>query len=380
MLVKFADCKAMNSSDHHIFMHRCLQLALLGSGSTAPNPMVGAVLVHEGRVIGEGYHQQYGGPHAEVHCMDSVKEEDRRLIALSTLYVSLEPCAHFGKTPPCADLVIRMQVPRVVVGCRDPFSEVNGKGIEKLQQAGVEVITGILEKECLELNRRFFTYHTQHRPYIILKWAQTADGRMAGAGTGRLLISNAYTNRIVHRWRSQEMGIMVATRTALKDDPELSTRLWPGKSPLRLVIDKDLQLPAGSKLLDGSIPTVVFNEQQHTIGDLSAWGGRNSAYSGSTLPGVGYYQVAGDTDLIAQMLHALYQMKIQSVLVEGGSLLLQSFIDGDTWDEARIITNESLVAGDGLPAPRLSKASMIHTEQVGSDTIRYWRPTQTSNI
>ena len=267
-------------------MWRCLELARLGGGYTAPNPMVGAVLVYEDRVIGEGYHQVYGQAHAEVNCVNSVAAEDVPLISRSTLYVSLEPCAHFGKTPPCADLIIRMRIPRVVVGCRDPFPQVNGKGIEKLLAAGVEVRVGVLEEECMELNRRFFTFNTLHRPYIVLKWAQSANGRIAGAklawrrhgcgswragggvggwealgeGVGeRVLISNEYTNRLVHKWRSEEAAILVGTRTALADDPSLTVRLWSGPDPVRLVIDKELVLPASLQLFDGKVRTIVFN-------------------------------------------------------------------------------------------------------------------------
>ena len=231
-------------------MHRCLELAQLAAGNTAPNPMVGSVLVHNDKIIGEGYHQVYGQAHAEVNCISSVKPEHQGLIPQSTIYVSLEPCAHFGKTPPCADLIIKHQIPKVVVGCRDPFVQVNGKGIEKLQAAGIEVTVGVLEKECKELNKRFFTFHTEHRPYIILKWAQTADLKIAAEDYGRVLISNAQSNRIVHKWRSEEMAILVGTNTALFDDPELNTRLWPGGHPIRLVVDMNLRLPSSLKLFN----------------------------------------------------------------------------------------------------------------------------------
>ena len=203
-------------------MHRCIQLAKLGAGYVAPNPMVGAVLVQRDRIIGEGYHQQYGGPHAEVNCIASVNETDKDLISASTLYVSLEPCSHFGKTPPCADMIIKHKIPKVVIGSRDPSKEVNGKGIEKLKAAGVEVEVGILENECKTLNRRFFIFNTQHRPYIILKWAQTADHKIAGITDERLFISSEVTNRLVHKWRSEEASILVGTNTALYDDPELT--------------------------------------------------------------------------------------------------------------------------------------------------------------
>jgi diaminohydroxyphosphoribosylaminopyrimidine deaminase/5-amino-6-(5-phosphoribosylamino)uracil reductase len=351
------------------YMWRCLQLAKAGQGRVAPNPMVGAVLVHDNRIIGEGYHQQYGEAHAEVNCLASVKEEDRALISKSTLFVSLEPCAHFGKTPPCADLIIAHDIQRVVVGCRDPFSEVNGKGIEKLRQAGMEVQLGVLEKACREINKRFFVFHTQHRPYVVLKWAQTMDGKTAPdtrevvTGSGkqeRLFISNAYTNRIVHKWRSQEMGIVVGTNTAFLDDPELSTRLWPGASPVRIVVDRELKLPPGLKLFDRSLPTIVFNLKQQTE-MLQAYdnGGDN----------LSYYQVTDDVSLVHQMIQGLYRMNIQSILVEGGTQLLQSFIDEGMWDEARVITNRQLSIGSGLPAPVLKGHRLVDSTEIFSDTI-----------
>jgi diaminohydroxyphosphoribosylaminopyrimidine deaminase/5-amino-6-(5-phosphoribosylamino)uracil reductase len=351
------------------YMWRCLQLAKAGQGRVAPNPMVGAVLVLDNRIIGEGYHQQYGEAHAEVNCLASVKEEDRALISKSTLFVSLEPCAHFGKTPPCADLIIAHDIQRVVVGCRDPFSEVNGKGIEKLRQAGMEVHLGVLEKACREINKRFFVFHTQHRPYVVLKWAQTMDGKTAPdtrevvTGSGkqeRLFISNAYTNRIVHKWRSQEMGIVVGTNTAFLDDPELSTRLWPGASPVRIVVDRELKLPSGLKLFDRSLPTIVFNLKQQTeMLHADGNGGDN----------LSYYQVTDDVSLVHQMINGLYRMNIQSILVEGGTQLLQSFIDEGMWDEARIITNCQLSIGSGLPAPVLKGHRLVDSTEIFSDTI-----------
>lgn len=340
---------------HEQYMGRCLQLAKLGQGRTGTNPMVGSVLVHDGMIIGEGYHEQYGQAHAEVNCLASVKEEHLPLVAHATLYVSLEPCAHFGKTPPCADLIIEKRIPKVVIGCRDPFPLVDGKGIEKLQAAGVEVVLGVLEEECRELNKRFFTFHTEHRPFIILKWAQTADGSIANGNYRRLMISNPMTNRLVHRWRSEEMSILVGTNTALFDDPELTTRLWPGPNPVRLVVDMGLRLPASLKLLDGEHRTIVFNKLRH-----------------SEHFNLLYYQVTEDVSLVHQILNALCQLKIQSVLVEGGPTLLQSFIDEGLWDEARIITNEILSVVSGLPAPRIREARIRHTEDIGTDRIRYY--------
>jgi diaminohydroxyphosphoribosylaminopyrimidine deaminase / 5-amino-6-(5-phosphoribosylamino)uracil reductase len=355
----------MFSREH--YMHRCLQLAQAGAGFVAPNPMVGAVLVCNDRIIGEGYHEQYGKAHAEPNCIGSVKDEDRHLIEQSTLYVSLEPCAHYGKTPPCADLIIEKKIPKVIIGCRDPFIEVNGKGIEKLRAAGVEVELGILEKECKELNKRFFIFHTQHRPYIILKWAQTLDNKTAHEDYSRILISNEYTNRIVHKWRSEEMAIVVGTNTAFYDDPELTTRLSPGKNPVRIVVDMDLRLPDSLKLFNSKPPTVVFNTKKHSLPfekvSLTELG----------KIGVAYYQVTEDVSLVHQMLNALYHMNIQSVLIEGGSYLLQSFIEEGMWDEARVITNEQLVIGAGLSAPIVTNAELNSSEQIFSDVIRTYK-------
>jgi diaminohydroxyphosphoribosylaminopyrimidine deaminase/5-amino-6-(5-phosphoribosylamino)uracil reductase len=361
-------------------MHRCLELASLGAGHTAPNPMVGSVLVYEDRhtgeerIIGEGYHEQYGQRHAEANCIASVKAEDRPLIVQSTLYVSLEPCAHYGKQPPCADLIIDRRIPRVVVGCRDPFPQVNGKGIEKLLAAGVEVRIGVLEKECIDLNRRFLTFNTLHRPYIVLKWAQSADGKIGGAGNvgaagdgdagnagvGRTLISNEYTNRLVHKWRSEEAAILVGTRTAVADNPALTARLWSGPDPIRLVIDKDLRLPDSLQLFDRKVPTIVFNTLRHEQTDNLL-----------------YYQLATDSSLVHQVVVALTALKIQSVLVEGGARLLQSFIDEGYWDEARVITNNDLEIHGGLAAPVLKDGELRGKETLLSDSIRYYKNTFT---
>lgn len=337
-------------------MQRCIQLARLASGSVAPNPMVGAVLVHDGQIIGEGYHKIFGGPHAEVNCINAVSGAKTELISHSILYVSLEPCAHYGKTPPCADLIIDRNIPKVVIGCRDPFNLVDGKGIEKLRGAGVEVVTGILEDECRELNKRFFTFHTRHRPYIILKWAETVDNKIGNVGNNRLMISNAYTNRLVHQWRSEEAGIMVGTTTAGMDNPRLTNRLWLGNSPVRIIIDKDLTLPASLNIFDGEAKTIVFNTVKH-----------------AELERLIYYQVTDDVSLVDQVLNGLVQQKIISVIVEGGAKLLQSFIDEGLWDEARVITNTSLTAGDGVPSPQLANAVLVQEEMLLHDRVRYFR-------
>ncbi len=337
---------------HQQYMFRCLELARNGAGRVAPNPMVGAVLVYENRIIGEGWHQIYGGPHAEVNCIRSVHASDEHLISLSTLYVSLEPCAHFGKTPPCSQLVIEKKIPKVVIGCRDSFEAVNGKGIEQLQKAGVEVLTGVLEKEAMALNHRFFCFHQQRRPYVILKWAQTADGFIAKTSNDRLFITNEQTNRIVHRWRNEEAAILIGTETALKDNPSLTNRHWSGKSPLRLVIDKELRLPNQLALFNDGEPLVVFNELKNE---------KNGPIT--------YVKLAQDRSLIDEIFDYCYTNSIQSILVEGGARLLQSFIDQNRWDEARIITNTSLQIQTGLAAPVLTKHFAINTSTSLNDQI-----------
>lgn len=344
-------------------MHRCLELARLAAGNVAPNPMVGALLIHGERVIGEGYHERFGEGHAEVNCIDSVKPEDKHLIAKSILYVSLEPCSHFGKTPPCSDLIIKNKIPKVVIGCEDVFEKMDantgnkaghGKGINKLKEAGIEVITGILDKECKELNKRFLTFHQRQRPYIILKWAESANGKI-GTDTERVHISNEYTNRLVHKWRSEEASIMVGKQTALKDDPSLTTRLWPGKNPTRCVIDSNLTLPLWLKFFDHSTPTIIFNllkdEDEKNIKRVKLEDGR-----------------------LETLLGSMYRQDIQSLIVEGGTILLQSFIDADLWDEARVICNGELTIENGISSPVLKNALLQTQEQYFSDRISYFRP------
>lgn len=361
-------------------MQRCLQLASLGAGKVAPNPMVGAVLVYGGRIIGEGYHQQFGEAHAEVNCVNSVAVADQEFINRSTLYVSLEPCTHFGKTPPCTDLIIKNKIPHVVIGCLDSFiaddtvlsdKMLQGKGMAKLKAAGVDVVVGILEDDCRALNSRFFTFHENSRPYIILKWAQSRDGKIARlpdsyrdspgqildrADAGRFLISNKFTNRLVHKWRTEESAILVGTNTALLDDPALTVRLWPGKNPLRLVIDSELRLPGHLKLFDGSTKTIVFNyikqEQQENLL---------------------YQRLSRTENLLTQILAVLYKMQNISLIVEGGSMLLQSFIDADLWDEARMITNTEMTINNGLAAPILKNDSLVLEQKIQGDCIAVFK-------
>ncbi len=342
---------------HDLYMHHCLQLARLGAGYVAPNPMVGAVLVHQGRIIGEGYHRRYGQAHAEVNCLDAVSAADRHLIPESTLYVSLEPCAHQGKTPPCTGLILRHRIPRVVIGCRDSFTEVNGKGIAQLQAAGVEVITGVLEKEARELNRRFFTYHEQQRPYVLLKWAESRNGCIAAQGSRPVAISNPLTNRIVHRWRGEEAAILVGTGTALQDNPRLTTRLWPGAQPLRVLIDRELRVPLTHHLLSDGLPTLVINA-------------RREERAGA----VEYVRTPSGQFGPADFLQLLFERKLQSVLVEGGARLQQAFIDAGYWDEARVITAGNCILPEGIPAARLSGAQVRREDLILQDCITTYYP------
>lgn len=336
--------------DHHpheFFMRRCIDLALKGSGHAAPNPMVGAVLVHEGIIIGEGYHHHWGGPHAEVNCVNSVPPELQELIPRSTLYVSLEPCAHHGKTPPCADLVVSQNIPEVVIGCIDAFSKVAGKGIEKLRNAGINVTLGVLESECRHLNRRFFTFHEQQRPYVILKWAQSADGYIAPANREPVRISNPFADRLVHRWRTEEAGIMVGTQTALLDNPRLTARLWPGKSPVRIVLDLQDKVPGSHYVKDGSVRTLILTSTE----------------------------IDTAQPLVPQVLAQLHRESVLSVIVEGGAVLLQQFISGGHWDEARIITGQTALGG-GLSAPVLKNARMLESNHIAGDRIDIFVPAE----
>lgn len=320
-------------------MQRCLELARLGAGNTAPNPMVGCVIVHGGKIIGEGFHIEYGGPHAEVHAVRSVRYPE--LLRESTLYVNLEPCSHYGKTPPCADLILQSRIPRVVIGTMDPYEEVSGRGIEKLREGGVLVETGILEEECKWVNRRFFTWHEKKRPYVILKWAQTVDGfidapRLTGQPVQPVWISNELSRRLVHKCRSEVSSILTGTTTALNDNPSLTVRSWSGKSPLRLVIDRNGRLPGNLNLFDGSTPVVVFTEKE-----------------AEPKPGVEFVTIRFDSDTVARILAELYQRKIQSVLVEGGAYTLQQFIDCGRWDEAHIFSGNGIF-GAGTRAPMIN--------------------------
>ena len=319
-------------------MSRCISLARLGAGNVSTNPMVGAVVVHKGKIIGEGYHRKCGGPHAEVNAINSVK--DPALLPESEIYVSLEPCAHFGKTPPCADLIIEKKIKKVYVGCLDPFSKVDGKGIQKLRAAGVEVVVGVLEKECQELNRRFFTSVNLRRPYVILKWAQSIDGYI-DKDCKPVRISNHQTEILNHKWRSEEDAILVGYNTALRDNPSLTNRLWAGKNPLRVVLDRDGSLPKNLKIFDDSARTVVLD------------------FHGDDMP--------------QNVLTALNEMKVQSLIIEGGASTHRRFIKAGLWDEARIFVADVMLGG-GTKAAEIHGGSLVDTEDVGGDRLlRYVR-------
>ncbi len=322
------------------YMRRCLQLAQNGKGFVSPNPMVGAVIVHGGKIIGEGYHRIYGKPHAEVNAINSVK--DKALLKESTIYVSLEPCSHYGKTPPCAQLIIDSGIPRVVVACLDPYPAVSGRGVKMLQNAGVEVTLGVLEKEALELNKEFFTVQSKKRPYIYLKWAQTQDGFIDIARDENLIpqptpISNEFTKMLVHKERSEVSAIMIGTNTAIKDNPSLTTRLWYGKNPIRIVLDRKGRIPTDYTLFDGKVETIIFTEN----------------LKDSSSENVIYHQVRFDEYLLENILSFLQTRQISSVLVEGGRELLQSFIDKSLWDEAFVETSNVNFKG-GIKAPNIN--------------------------
>lgn len=347
----------MNDS---FFMQRCVELAKLGSGRVAPNPMVGAVLVYKGEIIGEGYHEYYGGAHAEVNCLMSVRQQKSDLIAQSRLYVSLEPCNHFGKTPPCTDLILKNRIPEVTIGCIDRNALVSGAGVQRLKDAGVKVVTGVLEKECMELNKRFFTNQVFQRPYVILKWAQTSNG-IIGDPAGRLHISNAYTNILVHKWRSEEQAVLVGCRTAIADDPLLTNRYGSGNQPTRIILCNKLpRKRLNMYAQDGT--TIVFNTEVDDTHSNVLMKKVNSA---------GYLQ---------EVLSVLYKMHIQSILVEGGSFTLQQFFDSGYWDECRIITNMQLAKDVGIPAPTLPSMHLHATQTVLSDLIQYFANTQNNFV
>ena len=338
------------------YMRRALQLAQQGAGHTSPNPMVGAVIVGpEGTIIGEGWHRQCGEGHAEVNAVASV--EDAALLKDSTIYVTLEPCSHYGKTPPCARLIIEREIPRVVVGTLDPFIKVAGRGVAMLREAGIEVVVGVLEQECRDLNRRFMTAHTTGRPWVQLKWAQTADGFIAlppDAGENPLRMSTPVTMRLMHRQRALCDAIVVGAATARIDNPSLTTRYWPGKSPLRVVLSHNLSIPDDLNLLNDGLPTIVYNSMKN-----------------ETVGAVEYVKM--DTSQPQSWLEDLYHRGMTSVMVEGGTQVLQQMIDAGAWDEARIETSPRRV-GQGVPAPAI-EGNVTASHILDGNTITYFTQT-----
>jgi len=345
---------AMNKQE--LFMQRCLNLASQGLGQVAPNPMVGCVITHNGKIIGEGYHKKHGQAHAEVNAINAVA--DKSLLPHAVLYVSLEPCAHYGKTPPCADYILQHKIPEVHIASLDSNDKVAGKGVEKLKKGGCKVSLGTLEKESRFLNRRFFTYHEKKRPYIILKWAQTSDGFIdiirKNNKKGPNWITTEETRVIVHKWRSEEDAILIGTNTAIADDPALTVRDWHGRHPLRIVIDRKLKLPANLKIFSCESSTLIFN----TLTDKKE--------------GHLHYIKTDFNELPQNILVSLFEMGVQSLIIEGGSYLINSFISSGLWDEARVFTGATSF-GEGLKAPKLNKKPK-HIQYYANDLLEIYFP------
>lgn len=326
---------------HHTFMLRCLELARRGAGFVAPNPMVGSVIVHAGQVISEGWHARVGEAHAEREAILKIAGDPR--LSDSTLYVNLEPCAHHGRTPPCADLIAEHGIPRVVYGCRDPFSEVDGKGLDKLVKAGVHITGPVLEDECRFLNRRFLTFHTQKRPYVILKWAQSADGFVAPADRSRMQISGEEARVLLHKWRSEESAVLVGAGTAVSDNPQLNLRYWQGRDPIRIFFDPQLK-----HTYSGQAPTLVFNHIKSAVeGDIE-------------------YIQSPSGDLIPAAMDALYQRGLLSVLVEGGAETIHRFYAAGLWDEVRVLRSKNVQLHNGIAAPE-ARGRLWETTELPAD-------------
>ncbi|WP_298503247.1 bifunctional diaminohydroxyphosphoribosylaminopyrimidine deaminase/5-amino-6-(5-phosphoribosylamino)uracil reductase RibD [uncultured Maribacter sp.] len=341
---------------HEKYMLRCIELGKNGLGNTAPNPMVGSVIVYNNKIIGEGYTSPYGGSHAEVSAINSIT--DISLLKEATLYVTLEPCSHYGKTPPCADLIIKHQIKTVVIGTLDPNEKVAGKGIKKLKEAGCNVITPILEKECKEHHKRFLTFFTKKRPYIILKWAETKDGFIAPNSSKRKVtpepfwITNTFSRQIVHKWRAEEQAILVGTNTAIQDNPKLDTRKWKGKNPTRIVLDKNLKVKQDFHLLDNKTNTIVFTENKLVK---------------NIIPNINYEIVSFDASLAKHICNSLHRRNINSVIIEGGTKTIQTFIDSKLWDEARIFIGNTSFK-EGIKAPIINNEKG-HTKQLLKDQL-----------
>jgi len=340
------------SHSHEVWMRRAMELANNGAGKVSPNPLVGCVIVHNGRIIGEGWHQRYGEPHAEVNAIASVR--DKSLLPESTLYVNLEPCSHTGKTPPCADLIVKHRLGKVVIANQDVNPLVAGKGIQKLRDAGIPVISDILADDGRRLNMRFFTWMEKKRPHVILKWAETADGFIARKNYDSKWISDDYSRQLVHKWRTREDAVMVASGTAWHDNPRLNVRNWTGRDPIRIVLDRYLKVGTHRHLFDGTQQTICFNTIQNT-----------------SKKNVEYVMLKSEA-IIEEILAWLYRAKIQSVIVEGGAQLLTSFINAGLWDEARVFVSP-LTFGQGIAAPRI-KGTVEEIRKLRRDWLKIIRP------
>lgn len=334
--------------NHKFFMERCLELAQKGFPNNLPNPLVGSIIVHKNKIIGEGYHKKYGDNHAEVNAINSVK--DKSLLLNSTIYINLEPCAHYGKTPPCSDLIIKYKIPKVVIGCIDPFSEASGKGIERMKNKGIKVISGILNEKSREINKRFITFYEKKRPYIILKWAKSNDGFIAPNNQKQpFWMTTKSSKKLVHKWRAEEHAILIGRITAQKDNPLLTVREVNGENPIRIIIDKDLTLSSKLKLFNDNQNTIILNK-------IKSEKRKNYIYKKICF-----------TNLINNSLKELYKENIQSVIVEGGKITLQSFIDAKIWDEARIFTTKNnLITGIKSPQiyGKITKKEKIETDSL----------------
>ncbi|MEX1384382.1 bifunctional diaminohydroxyphosphoribosylaminopyrimidine deaminase/5-amino-6-(5-phosphoribosylamino)uracil reductase RibD [Lutibacter sp.] len=344
---------------HEKYIKRCIDLAKNGLGTTYPNPMVGSVIVLNNTIIGEGWHKKAGEPHAEVHAINSVK--DKSLLKDATIYVSLEPCSHIGKTPPCANLIVASGIKNVVMGIVDSNSKVSGRGVQYLKDNGCNVIVGVLEDECYKLNKRFFTFHTKKRPFIVLKWAETKDGfidkfRDKNAENVPNWISNEYSQQLVHKMRAEEQAIFVGTNTALNDNPTLNVRTWTGNNPIRIVLDRSSKIPKDYNLLSDGIKTIVFSEVKHTV---------------DSFVNVIYERINFNRKVPEQICEILYCYEIQSVIIEGGKQTLQSFIDANLWDEAFVFVG-NVFFKEGLVAPELN-ANPVETRIIIDDTLKLYK-------
>ncbi len=350
----------MQEQEDKKYMQRCLQLAKNGLGNTYPNPLVGSVIVYEKKIIGEGFHKKAGEPHAEVNAVNSVK--NKKLLKKSTLYVNLEPCAHTGRTPACSKMIVDLKIPRVVIGCRDSFAKVDGKGIEIMHSAEIDVKVGVLEKESRKLNKRFFTFHEKKRPYVILKWAQTIDGfidfdRNPNTPIKPNWITDEYARIFVHKMRSEEQSILAGTNTAEKDNPSLNVRDWSGKNPLRIVIDKNLRLPENLSLFSGKISTLVFTEKEE-----------------SPEKNANYIKIDFKKSVPKQILDFLYKKEIQSIIIEGGSFTLNSFIQENLWDEAKVFIGDKFFR-KGVKAPKILQ-NPVKKENISDSKLFTFENTQ----